>query len=224
MKTAERLFQDAFEVELLDLAEDGAQPHTWAAAGRGKTKTNPAGEDARWWRANGPKMVQAWIDWRRASRWLVWTAPDGTPAIELDIEVNMPGTDQPLKMFIDRVMQKPDGTLVIVDLKTGSRTPESDLQLATYRYGIFKKYGVLVNYGAYWMARKGEPTEPFNLSRYTPNLMETWFVRFIEAKAADLFIPHPTFLCRACGMRDYCAAFGGSKSHMDPDFQPEEKS
>lgn len=131
----------------------------------------------------------------------------------------------PLKMYVDQVMVAPKnpatpslgGNLVIVDLKTGARTPDSDLQLGVYRLGILKKYGVDVRLGAYWMARKGELSEVFDLSRLRPELLELWFRRFRQATDAGLFVPHPTALCRACAMRDYCSAYGGSKQAMDPD-------
>ncbi len=199
----------------------------WSVAGKNRNKKNPNGEDITWWRDNGPGMVQNYIDWRERSGWRPWTTPDGNLAIELDIEVEVgeqckatcTECQTPLKMFVDSVMvSQPAGQLVIVDTKTGGRTPDSDLQLGVYRLGIYKKYGVDVRLGAYWMARSGQLTEVFDLTRLRPDMLETWFLRLTDAIEQDLFIPHPTNLCRACGMRDYCAAYGGKKQHMDPDY------
>lgn len=221
MANAARLFSEAFETELLQLAEANPNPRDWSVAGKNRAKTRPNGEDATWWRANGPKMVQAWIDWRTKNRWPIWTTPDGQPGIELPVEVVIPGLSDELWMVIDRVFEHPSGDLIIVDLKTGSRTPESDLQLGIYRYGLFRKYGVLADRGAYWMAREGQATEPIGLQRYTPELIEKWFRKFEQAKDAGIFLPHITFRCRACAMNKFCAAYGGPLQHMDPDTQVE---
>lgn len=222
-KLATRLFSEAFEAEATDLtAKSEYTPSEWSAAGRGKTKTNPNGEDGKWWRTHGPDMVQSWIEWRNKYKWRVWDIV-GTPAIELPIDVEIPGINAPIKAIVDRVMVEPQTKeLVIVDLKTGSRTPESDLQLGFYAYGIRQLYGVNPRFGAYWMARKGELTDIFPLDRYTDNLIETMVRRFVQARELGLYIPHPTFRCRACSLRDYCAVYGGSKSYMDPDAQEDQ--
>ncbi len=206
------LFHEHFETELLETIEDHPDINQWSVAG--KAKKQP--EDVTWWRANGEQMVRNYAKWRVASGWRPWRTPDGDLAVELDISIDVNGI--PLKMYVDQVMvSHPGKQLVIVDLKTGQRTPESDLQLGVYRLGILRKYGIDVKLGAYWMARKGELSEVHNLERLRPELLETWFTRFRQATNEGIFIPHPTFLCRACAMRDYCAAFGGRKQHMDPD-------
>lgn len=210
--TADELFVRHFETEVLATVENHPFVGNWSVAGRAKKVP----EDLTWWRKNGPGMVQNWISWRTRTGWRPWITPDGTLATELDIEVGV--GDLPLKMFVDLVMvSQPASQLVIVDLKTGGRTPDSDLQLGVYRLGILKKYGVDVRLGAYWMARKGEMTEVHDLTRLQPELLELWFTRFRAATDAGVFIPHPTNLCRACAMRDYCSAYGGSKQHFDPD-------
>lgn len=214
---AVRLFSDAFDAEVDSERETHPDSSAWSVAGKGKVKSRPNGEDEVWWRVNGPKMVQRWMDWRKQSGWKIWTTPDGTPAIELPIETSIPGHDNELWMVIDRVFQHPSGALIIIDLKTGARSPESDLQLGVYRYGLQHEYGVDADLGAYWMAREGQLTDLFGLQRYQPHLLEAWFQTLITAKASNIFLPHVTFRCRACPVRDYCAAFGGSQSHLDPD-------
>lgn len=218
---ASQLFREAFETELLQTIDDtDTGPDQWSVAGKNKTKSNPNGEDAAWWRANGPDMVNRWVAWRQRAGWRLWVTPDGEPAIELNIETNIPtlGEPIPLKMFVDRVFITNPTTnqLCIVDLKAGARSPESDLQLGVYRYGIWRRYGVDIRLGAYWLARK-DVMEPVDLSRYTPDLMEMWFRRFRQATNSGVFLPNVTFKCRACPVRDYCVAFGGSRSELDPD-------
>lgn len=214
---AKRLFDSAFNDELLTQVEASPNTRDWTAAGRGRVKTNPAGEDGTWWRLHGPDMVQSWIDWRYDSGWGVWTTPDGQPAIELEIEEECDwpeGEPIPVKMIIDRVMVTTGKQLCIVDLKSGARTPDSDMQLAFYRYGIFRRYGIDVRLGAYWMARKGVTTEPHDLTHFDPELMEQWFRTFKRATNGGIFLPHPSAKCRACGVRKYCAAVGGELSEF----------
>lgn len=215
---SQRLFAEAFEAEVLDVAEDHPDTRGWSAAGRGKRKNLLDGEDGTWWRANGPGMVDNWIKWRSASGWRVWTTPTGEPAIELSQEFVTPAGRQ-VKGFIDRVFITPTGELVIVDLKSGARSPESDLQLAFYRYCLYNTTGIDIRKGAYWMARTGLMSEVYNLARLTPALVAFYLKKFDEAIKHKIFIPHISFRCRACSVRDFCLAYGGSKSHMDPDSE-----
>jgi hypothetical protein len=219
------LFADAFNAELSDAVEGGLNPAEFRAGGKRVTKANPdpAGEDETWWRREGPQMVQAWIDWRTRYRWRVWAAPpDGDPAVELGIVTEIAG--MPLKMVIDRVMVIPGSeTLCIVDLKAGARTPESDLQLGVYRLGLWRQYGLSVDYGAYWMARKGELSEIVNLTRFTEFALGNWFASLRRGIEAQVFIPHLTSMCRACGHNRFCLAFGGDLAHLDPDHPQHKK-
>lgn len=220
MATATELFLDAFETEVLELVENHPQTNQWAAAGRGKKVSQPQGEDGSWWRTNGPKMVQSWVDWRRKSGWRVLDMGEGVPAIELEILIDVAGI--PLKAFVDRVMVVPEiNELVIVDLKTGARTPESDLQLGFYRLGIMQQYGLDIRFGTYFDARHGRPSEMLNLRRYKPALLETWITKFDLARQHQIYLPHITFRCKACPFKEFCAAYGGRMQHLDPDFEGE---
>lgn len=219
LSRAEALFLQHFEAEVLTQVDTHPDSSRWSAAGRGKTKATPRGEDGSWWRANGPKMVQSWQDWRKRSGWRVLDMGNGVPAIELEVDV-VTDSGIPVKMIIDRVMVVPDiKEPVIVDLKSGARSPDSDLQLGFYRYGLMKAYGLDVRFGTYYMARLGRVTETLPLRRYKPELMEKWIQKFDDAREGGIFLPHVTFRCKSCPMSDYCAAFGGRKADLDPDFE-----
>jgi RecB family exonuclease len=218
--TATDLFLDAFEAEVLELVEEHPQVSGWSAAGRGKRVSNPRGEDGAWWRAQGPKMVQAWIDWRKRSGWKILDLGGGVPAIEVEVLVDVAGI--PLKAYVDRVMVVPEiNELVIVDLKTGARNQESDMQLGFYRLGLMRQFGLDVRFGCYWDARSGRPSEMLNLKRYKPKLLETWLSKFDLARQHNIYLPHITFRCRACPVSQFCAAYGGKSQHMDPDYEGE---
>lgn len=188
-----------------------------------KTKAYPNGEDEAWWLDHGPGMVDNYVRWREESGWKVWTTPDGRPAIELELLANV-GLEVPVKMFIDRVftsqgINPTENHLIIVDLKSGARSPVSDLQLGVYRLGILETFGVRIDWGAYFDVRKGELSSPFSLKRFAPGLMCHWFRKYYDAVKQQLFIPNLSAYCRSCGVRDYCAAYGGSNAHFDPDYR-----
>ncbi len=219
-QTATDLFLKHFEAEVLEQVEEHPKTREWSAAGRGRKASLPQGEDGGWWRANGPKMVQSWIDWRKRSGWRVLDLGGGTPAIEVEISVDVGGI--PLRGYVDRVMVVPEiNEPVILDLKTGARSPESDMQLGFYRVGLMKQHGLDVRFGCYWMARTGRPSEMLNLRRYKPELLEKWFTRFDVAREHQIYLPHVTFRCKACPFNQFCAAYGGRMQHMDPDYEGE---
>jgi hypothetical protein len=158
-------------------------------------------EDKEWWDKAGPEYIANWMRFREHSAWQIWTTPDGVPAIEIEMHVDVNGVI--VKMILDRVMVNDQGELIIVDLKTGKRTPEATLQLGFYRYGLWKKYGILIDKGAYWMARQAVITDPVDLSNYTPEKIEYLVQSFDNARKAGAFIPN-TNSCGMCGYTMHC--------------------
>ena len=165
------------------------------------TKANPNKEDATWWNEQGPLWVEQYIQWRKANKnWKLWKTPQGAKAIEL--ELNPIIADVPVKMVIDRVFEV-DGELVIVDLKTSSRRPNSDLQLGFYKVGLEKMLGVTVNQGNYWMSRDAGTGEMIDLSRYTLDMLEYLVSGFDKARQAGIFLPNLSS-CSYCGLTEHC--------------------
>lgn len=193
-----KYWSDAWENTLEDVrqrvGDDGMQQEFRTA-----NKRKP--EDKAWWYTNGLEMLKKYQSWRQESDWKIWTAPDGQPAIELNMMINF-GT-VPVKMALDRIMQLPDGELVVLDLKTGSRTPPTTLQLGFYSVGIELTYGVKPKYGSYWMARKGEPTPIVDLSWYTSDRLIRLAEMFNRARYEGLFVPNISN-CSLCGYTAHC--------------------
>lgn len=209
--TAKQLFDAAFDAKLEErLSATDVPLEEWRIGGRA-TKANPNKEDRAWWLEKGPGMVQAWIDWRIRSGWEIWSPPclEGR-CIELVLNVSMGGI--PVKMVIDRVMITPDGQLVIVDIKTGASEPDNYNQLGYYACGLELAFGLRPQLGGFWMARKGDIAQVHDLEHLTSALVGGWISDWDRSRRAGIFIPHPTRLCRACGVKDYCAAVGGSKA------------
>ena len=172
----------------------------WKAAGR-VSKANPNKEDGSWWTANGSDMVDSWINWRTNAAWKIWEVSDGVPAIELGLTPIW--NDVPVQMHLDRVMVTPDGELVVLDIKTGSRTPSSDLQLAFYAAGMEAILGVRPQYGAYWMARTGGIGELINLDKYPTSAIIDIVTKFDSARKQEIFLPNFNH-CVMCSVVKEC--------------------
>jgi hypothetical protein len=184
-------------------------------------------QDEAWWRANGPKQVQAYIDWYNSQPDVrVWTTPDGRPAVELALNVNFGHHE--VQMVIDQV-HVAGSALLILDVKSGGHRPEEHSQLGIYASGIEIAYGIRPRFGAYFMGRgirnqKNDNvryvTEPVDLS--DPEFSVAWYTRQFDllekADEAGIYMPRLSSMCGMCGVNRACAAYGGLEAHLlDPD-------
>ena len=186
----------------------------WRAGGRA-TKANPNKEDAEWWLAAGPRMVDYWIQFRDDSGWKIWDTPAGIPAIETEMNQQINGVN--IKAFLDRIMVAPTGELVIVDIKTGAE-PKSQTQLGIYAVLVEKTFGIRPQLGSYFMARTGELTTPVSLERFTEARLGSWAKGFEIAVSNKIFIPSTGFMCGTCSVNSSCYAVGGKDSHLYPEI------
>lgn len=183
------------------IESSGQDPALWRAGGRA-TKDYPDKENGDWWARHGAGMVQNWIDWREQSHGLeLWVTPEGIPAIELGVNVELGGV--PVKMALDRVFKSQTGDLVVVDLKTGKNTPSSDFQLGMYAVGMELTFGVRPKYGTYWAAREGVTTELIDLSKWTVERVSDIVVQFDKARREGIFIPNFDH-CKMCNFVSVC--------------------
>lgn len=169
------------------------------------SKQWPDKENRDWWAESLPVMVERWVTFMDNSPWTLWFTPDGTPAIELAMNITLGG--EVIKLAIDRVFVAGD-RLRVVDLKSGSRTPDSARQLGLYATAIEQVFGVRPDDGCYWMARSGVTTEAEPLDRYTTESLGREFAAFRRAQRAGVFIAKPSNLCGSCGVRPYCSIKG----------------
>ena len=175
---------------------------TNARIGGKATKLNPNKEDINFWQTAGPMWVSEYIAWRKHNpNWKIWTAPDGRPAIELEL---MPVVaDVPIKMVIDRIFEV-NGQLVIVDLKTSKNTPTSTLQLGFYKLGLEETFDIKVDWGNYYMSRGSNTVEMVDLSEYTYDKMEFLVKGFDKARKAGIFLPNTNACQYMCGLTQHC--------------------
>jgi len=173
------------------------------------TKANPDGENATWWFENGKKFLNSWIQWRANSGWEIWQTPQGVPAIELMLEIETGGVN--LKGAVDRVFVTPQNEIIVVDLKTGLRTPQSDLQLQVYACMLERATGVRPDYGVYWMARQGGTSTPTKLDKFTLQKLDEMVSLFQKARENNLYLPNFES-CKMCSVQEYCYWVDGEKS------------
>lgn len=177
------------------------------------------------WRLDGLDYVQSWITWRQRAPWKIWVTPDGSPAIELDVAAKLPGCEAEIAGFVDRIFHDPIlDRLYIVDLKTGTRKPDSPAQFGTYAALVAAKYDVKITWGAAFMNRKGELTTPFDLTKYTPEYVGMTYGRAWQQIKAGGFNARIGEHCFLCDVQEACYANGGMLSERfdpdDPQYQP----
>lgn len=211
----ESIWTDAFLEEVEQRKEKSDyDPSEWRAGGR-VSKAWPNKEDSTWWLSNGPHMLQQWADWWERSKgegWTVWTTPTGVPAVELPVMAIIGSV--PLRGYIDAILVDPDGDLCLMDWKTSAREPEAPVQLGAYRVAVQKTLNVEVNLGTYYLARKGDMGHVYDLSIYTEKLVGPWLQRAKAMQDQGLFIPKPSSLCSACGVRPFCAVMSDDPASL----------
>jgi hypothetical protein len=212
------IFADLFWKEVLQRRRRTSYPvQDWRAGGRA-TKANPDKENHLWWLANGPGYVQSWINWRAANP--DWHLFDLTGeqdyAIELFLKVCHP-KDSTLELLsvADRVFVTPDGELAVLDIKSGTYKPPTPFQLEVNAECFDLTFGIRPTKGAFWDARKGSFSELMDLD--TPSAV-IWdrAAKARKVRDLELFVPSPSNMCSACGVRDFCPAMKGERAHEYP--------
>lgn len=189
------LWEQAWRSELGDV------DLTNARVGGRATKANPNKEDAKWWEHQGPQWVHEYTQWRKNNPgWKIWITPNNKPAIELSINVTVAGV--PVLVIIDRVFEV-GNELVVLDLKTSSRDPESALQLGMAKLVLEEQFRMPVNWGTYYMSRKAGTLEMIDLSWYSYEKMEYLIETFDKARKSGLFLPNAGS-CGLCGFTKIC--------------------
>lgn len=196
---------EVFNDAVKETEEKSGIPSTeWKTAGR-KTTLRPDGEDLSFWQSDGLKQVEAYQKWYESSGWKIATMPDGRPGIEWAADVHFGGT--PVRFIVDAIYQVGED-LVIVDYKTGSRTPFGMIQAGLYASGIEKALGVRPKWGAFFMTRSGTLDDLIDLSHLTIDYFEYVFGAMNYSVLNGWFPPSVGDSCRMCSFQDKCPAMG----------------
>lgn len=215
------LFNARFDEEIAKVEEHTPYPREeWQRSGRQGVNSTMSGgpnkKDEAWWRQWGPVMLASYAAWRLNSPWEIAQIGDGW-AIEVPLDVTL--GDVPVRGYIDRVFhQVIDGedVYLVVDLKSG-REPDGTAQLGTYRAGLMRQYDIDPRYGCYWLGGTGGSTSFVDLRQRWPiERVERRFATARRRQLAGEFDAKPSNLCGSCGVREFCAEFGGSKAAETP--------
>lgn len=205
------LFEECWSAEIQDRVERSPsfKPEEYTATGRASAAYGGK-RNIAWWLDNGPTMVESWVNWRANTGWLLWDI-NGSPAVELEVNFELPGLDHPIKAFIDRIFVLPSGELAVLDIKTG-RDPETPEQLGLYAVAIWIVYGVRIKWGYYWHPEKGHGS-PIDLDPWTPQMFAQMFNEAINGINARSFLPKPANNCKNwCGVARFCAVVQGEQA------------
>lgn len=218
-------FEEAFTAEVRDISLKEPDITKWRAAG---PKDAPESFDR--WMQLGPLLVGNYIKWRRSTDYVVWEGPGQVSTdpdighvegvgIEIDLSFTPPGCDREIKAYADRIFFEPMLQQIhIIDLKTGTRGPNSPLQFGVYRAGLEARYGVVATTGMAFMNREAKPGKAFDLAKYTPAYIGRLFGQLSRAVDARVFPAHKGSSCRMCDVQDACYTNDGPLAEMyDPD-------
>lgn len=201
-------FDVCLDMEIITAEESGVPREDWHAGGR-KSKEWPDKENEAWWRKHGPMFVSGWRGWLERSGYAIYLSDGGDPAIEVSYRVEIGGF--PAVGYIDRVMQAPDGQLMIVDLKSG-REPHGIDQLRDYGLALHRSVdwtGPAPQWGSYYMARDAGCTPPVPLGPSDGVVRDHVYSMAITGIRSGVFLPNVGMMCRSCNVRDHCPSVTG---------------
>lgn len=158
----------------------------------------------------GREQVVKFVDWTDSHpEEVIWIAPDGTPGIELEFDIDLDGVQ--VRGFIDAVIEtvyphNPTGGITKVrDYKTGNK-PGDEFQLAVYAVAISQQFNVTPpHFGDYWMGRTGKPTAEYFLADFGFSQITAAFRELEDNIQAGRFDPDPEpSKCRFCDVSASC--------------------
>lgn len=189
---AKAWFGDAYDAQV---GRYGAQvPNLWAWFPSGPYK-GPEDIERRY--GIGMGQVESYYRYREAHPDERPVQINGNLAVELEFKVMF--GDVEVRGFIDQVLSDR-----VRDLKTGKK-PGNDFQLATYAKAVQVQYDYEVGIGDYWMAQKGKPTAPYDLSEWTLEALTEEYGKVDEGIRAERFDPNPSEdNCTFCDVRAHC--------------------
>ena len=194
------LFDAAYTEEIAAARKTHPELNMWMRGGRKTTL-----EDIESRRIKGRKQVSDYAEWAVTQDWRVWTLPDGSPALEVPFWLGVGGEGDIMVGFVDAIWEYPDGTLEVVDYKSGTKYPDSDLQLGVYKVAIREIFGELAETGRYLMLDK-LPSKTVDLSGHSMSTVEDEVRHFTDTVRSGVF-PADTKSCFTCTVKTSCQFF-----------------
>lgn len=158
----------------------------------------------RWaeWNEKGLTALTDYVAWRKNHK--MWEVI----GVEEELKGTMP-SGAAFHGFVDRRFQTPQGQ-VIVDLKTGSRQPDSLFQLGAYATYYELSGMERPARGMYWMSKAGAiQKEPVSLDNYAVSVVDQFSKMMWDGIENNVFLPIQSGLCFSCSARDACFIVSG---------------
>lgn len=199
----EHLWSQAYGEEIDEAYRIWPEDRDWLKFGR-VSRNNKDGQGFRYWNERGRSALMAWADWRRSNR-------DTMHLVSIEEEFLVPIGGVQVRGFIDRVFQSRDHGYYVVDIKNGSKRPDSPLELAIYKHGWEIKHEATgaVGLGGFWMGKDGE-LFPQELEPYTIPLLSGLIEKYLDAVANNTFLPRVSGDCFNCPVKSACATKSGA--------------
>lgn len=197
-EAVETVFIDSYADEIARYAEEWPNFGYWFASGpyRGKVDIE---------RRFGLGLAQLpgyrrWYDAHPSE--VVWVAPDGTPGIEMEFDLDLDGVT--VRGYIDLLIDAGNGNVLIRDNKTGN-APGDEVQLAVYGVAVEDRYGVKPEFGDYWMGKTGKATARYDLTEWDRARITGMFHDLADRIDDERFDPSPEpSKCRMCSVSAEC--------------------
>lgn len=103
----------------------------------------------------------------------------------------------------DLITKNKDGSLNIIDFKTGKREDENQFQLRFYKLLAEAKFEKPVKKASFFFLKTGNIKE-FDLDQNTEEIKEELLDKINKIKETKEFIPKPSLLCKFCLFKDFC--------------------
>ncbi|WP_246040679.1 RecB family exonuclease [Streptomyces cadmiisoli] len=197
---ANDVYESAWRLHLTRMLKDEPDTDKWMT---GNPRTKGSVDLTRRF-TRGKEQLEQYIKNALAQGWEIWETPDFEPAIELPFRIMVGNIE--VVGYIDQIREHPDGSLEIVDIKSGSKIPSWDFQLGVYRLAVLESYGVEINQGSFLMLKDDRMVGPTNLTRFTRERVTAWFDALNRGVEAQVFMPNVGDHCRICGVWKYCSA------------------
>lgn len=199
------LFETFWESELEKAKEEQPDLALWMRAPR--VKSGEASLKAVYKRFV-EKDVPDYIARCREADWELFKLPDGSPALEIEFEIDLEGIT--VRGYIDRIQWWPSAKMVAVeDTKTGNIDGEVDSrQLGLYRLGAEEVYDIDLTHGRYWFTKLDRGSDWVDLTRYSREKLAEDYRKLTEIIQQDLLLPNPGKHCQLCDVRPWCSELG----------------
>lgn len=198
----DEIFWTAYNAEITHLQELQPDENFWMKTPRVKTVE----QDIKLRREHGVKQAVAYQEMCEASDWALWRTAAGEPGLELKFTIQLGEVE--VIGAIDSILQWPDGTVSVRDIKTGNKGNVNNRQLGLYGLAVRESFGLDLYRGEYWYTKLGASGGPVDLRRYTRAYLTDQYGKLDRSIVEELYLANPGSVCDMCGVRPYCREMG----------------